>query len=143
MRCVICSCLILVLGSAAVSQEKASTKVQGTLVVPKDLASFAGRLLEIRLYKYDPRLADRAADLVEKVEIKDFAHTEGTETKKTFVIGAKGEIEPKRAYYVTLFVLDGNKRTHIGDADHAKKNLCRVLTDGQPNQITMVIRSVK
>jgi hypothetical protein len=30
----------------------------------------------------DPRIADKPADLVEKVEVKDFAHTQGKETTR-------------------------------------------------------------
>jgi hypothetical protein len=72
-------------------------------------------VLEIRLYKHNPRIADRPADLVEKVEVKDFAHTQGKETTREFVIGAKENLEPKLGYYVTLYILDKGQRTHIGE----------------------------
>jgi hypothetical protein len=100
-------------------------------------------VLEVRLYQHDPRIAGKNADLVELVEVKDLAHTQGTETKKTFVLGAKANLEPKLGYYVTVFVLEGKQRTHIGECEHAKKNLCRVLTDGQPNKISLILREVK
>src|SRR5262245_11194383 len=80
---------------AGEEKDKETTKVEGSVVVPKDLPSFKGRLLEIRLYKSDPRLADASADLVEKVEVKDFEHKQDRETKKAFTIGAKGKLEPK------------------------------------------------
>jgi hypothetical protein len=136
------------LGSASVvvavaGGGKTSTKVEGTLVVPKEMPSFTDRLVEIRLYKYDPQLADAAADLVELLEIKDFSHTQGQETRKGFTIGTKGTLEPKMGYYVTLFILQNGKRTHIGECEHSKKDLCRVLTKGEPDKISLKVREVK
>lgn len=123
--------------------DKPSTRVEGTFVIPKEVPSFEDRLVEIRLYKHDPRIADTAADLVEKVEIKDFSHTQGKETKKDFAIGAKGTLEPKMGYYVTLFILQKEKRTHIGECEHSKKDLCKVLTQGEPSKIGLKVREVK
>src|SRR4051794_36088999 len=144
MRTLLFIAALAVLPSAVPAQEgKATTKVEGTLVVSKDLPSFQGRVVEIRLYKHDPRIADKAADLVEKLELKDFAHTQGQETTKAFVVGAKGTLEAKQGYYVTLFLLDGGKRTHLGECEHSKNNLCRVLTDGQPAKIKLTVRAVR
>ena len=81
MRIALC---LLALPLAASAQ--GPTTVEGKFVVPADLASFAGRTVEIRLYKFDPRLADASAELVEKLEIKDFAHAQGQETKKAFTM---------------------------------------------------------
>jgi hypothetical protein len=139
-------CLVLVFAalvpSIALSEDKGSTRVQGTFVIPKEVASFEGRRVEIRLYKYDSRLADRPADLVEKVELKDFSHTTGKETRKEFVIGAQGELDSRMAYYVTLFILDGDKRTHMGRCVHDKKGIGSVLTHGQPNAITLEVSEI-
>jgi hypothetical protein len=148
MRALILSLRVMAIGClftlvAVAAEGEPSTKVEGAFVIPKELASFEGRVVEIRLYKHDPRLADAPANLVEKVEIKDFAHTEGKETKKDFVIGAKGVLEPKMGYYVTLFVLQNEKRTHIGECEHSKKDLCKVLTKGAPSKISMKVREVK
>jgi hypothetical protein len=126
------------------SQDKAaSTKVEGTFIIPKEVASFDDRLVEIRLYKFDPRLADKSADLVEKAELKNFAHAAGKETKKDFVIGTKGMLEPNRDYYVTFFILDKGMRTHIGKCDHDKEGIGKVLTNGQPNKIKIEVREIK
>ena len=119
-----------------------STKVTGTVVVPKDLASFDGRVLELRLYAYDPRGAGKPADLVEKVEVKDFTHVTGKETKKEFTIGAKGELKENAKYYVTAFVLKGEDRTHLGQADHVKQPLNKVITDGNPRAITIRFKEI-
>jgi hypothetical protein len=132
----------LLLPAALPAGEKKSTRVEGTVVVPKEVPSFGKRLVEIRLYRYDPRIADKAADLVEKVELKGFDHTAGKETKKNFVIGAKGALEPGMNYYLTLFLLEGGRRTHIGECQHAR-GLCKVLTGGNPSKVVLKVRPVK
>ena len=119
-----------------------STRVAATVTVPKELASFAGRVLELRLYEYDPLLADASADLVEKIAQADFSHSKGKPTVTKVEIGAKGKIKPRRAYYLTVFVLDGKQRTHIGERD-GKRGLCKVITDGHPRQVSIMVRSVR
>jgi hypothetical protein len=119
-----------------------STKVTGVVIVPKDVASFDGRVLELRLYAIEKNIADKAADLVEKVEIKDFTHETGKETKKEFTIGAKGELKPNHRYYITAFVLRGDNRTHIGQADHVKEPFNKVLTDGSPREVTIRFKEI-
>ncbi len=118
-----------------------TAKVTGSLIVPKGLDSFDGRVVEIELYKYDPRIADKAADLVEKVEIKDFSHAKGTETKKEFVIGATATLEKDRSYYLVAIVLKDGQRTHWGEVPG--KDLCKVLTNGEPRNVTLVFRPVR
>jgi hypothetical protein len=119
-----------------------TTKVTGAVIVPKDVASFDGRVLELRLYTIEKNIADKPADLVEKVEIKDFTHVAGKETKKEFVIGAKGELKPDHRYYITAFVLKGEDRTHIGQADHVKFPLNKVITDGNPREVTIRYKEI-
>jgi hypothetical protein len=127
---------------APAEEKKETARVEGTVIIPKEVASFEGRVLEIRLYKHDPRIADMPADLVEKIEIKDFAHSRGKETTKEFVIGAKDNLEPKLGYYVTLFILEQGQRTHIGECADGK-GPCKVLTQGQPNKVSLTVREVK
>jgi hypothetical protein len=145
MRSVLLVSVLLVLPGTGIGsgEKQGSTRVEGLLVVPAEVPSFAGRVVEIRLYKFDLRLADKAADLVEKLEIKDFSHQTGTETKRGFVIGDKRKLEARMSYYLTLFLLDQGKRTHIGECRHARGNLCRVLTDGNPSRVTLDVRPVK
>ena len=136
-------CLSLASGLVEATQDKQTTKVEGTFIIPQDIASFDGRVVEIRLYRHDPRIADKPADLVEKVDLTDFSHAKGKETRKDFTIGAKGNLDPKMGYYVTLFILQKDKRTHIGECEHSKRDLCKVLTNGEPNKITMNVREVR
>jgi hypothetical protein len=133
--------LSVCLWAAAGEKEDKSTRVGGTFVIPAKVGSFAGHLVDIRLYKFHPLLADKAADLVDQVKLEDFAHTEGKETREAFVIGAKGTLEPKMKYYVTLFILKDGKRTHMGK-DARGTFLSTVLTHGQPRKITLNVREV-
>lgn len=134
----LCALALAVCARADDKKEEPSTKVTGTLIVPKDVASFEGRVIDLRLYSIDKRIADKGADLIEKLEIKDVTHETGKETKREFVLGAKGgPLVANNRYYVTAFVLKGEARTHIGQADHVKEPFNKVLTDGNPDKVTI------
>jgi hypothetical protein len=134
--------LLLVLAPfCAAAEDTAEVKITAT--VPADTASFTGRVLEVRLYRYDPRLADRMADLVEKVEVKGFAHSKGKATVKELALGRKEKLDAKMGYYLTLFVLDGGKRTHMGKCDHVKEPFNKVLTMGNPRKVKAAINEIK
>ena len=120
-----------------------SAKVTGTITAPKSLKSFDKLVLEVRIYEYDPRIADKAADLVDKLEVKDFSHTEGQDTIEKIELGTKAKIKPGLSYYITVFVLDGKDRTHIADLAHAPDGFAKVLIDCQPHEIRGMLRSVK
>jgi hypothetical protein len=136
-RLSVLAALTLAPAAPARAADDTTTRVTGTAIVPKDVSSFEGRVLELRLYAVEKNSADKKADLVEKVEFKDFGHAEGAETKKSFTIGAKGELKEGMRYYVTAFVLKGEDRTHLGQADHARTPLNKVLSDGDPREITI------
>ena len=85
--------LASVLGIADDKNDK-STKVTATVKLPKELASFTGRTLELRLYEYDPLLADVSADLVEKIAKAKFSHSKGKPTELKIEIGANQQIKP-------------------------------------------------
>jgi hypothetical protein len=136
--------LWLCMGIISIAAEPATTTVNGTFTIPAEIATFQNQTVEILLFEYDPRIADKAADLIEKIELKDFSHTTGTETKKSFEIGCKGTLNEMRSYYLTFYILKGNDRTHAGDCEHCKKGefLCKVLTNGQPNKINIKVRKL-
>lgn len=123
-------------------KDDTSTKVTGTVIIPKEVASFEGRVVELRLYGINKNVADKAADLIEKVELKDFSHVTGKETKKEFTIGAAGKLDANNRYYVTAFVLKKDDRTHIGTADHVKEPFNKVLTDGNPREVTIRFKEI-
>jgi len=110
-----------------------------TMVIPPHVPSFAGRTLELQLWEYDPWLADASAKNVGKVIDPNFFHTAGKETRKEFAFGPKpAEVKERMGYYVTLFVLDAGKRTHMGEHD-GKRGISKVLTKGAPNRIQMIV----
>lgn len=118
-----------------------SARVHGEVVLPAELESFAGRGLELRLYKIHPLLADAPADLVDLVMIEPFGHETGKETRRAFEIGGKATLEPDKTYYLTCFVLEGDRRTHIGEPPD--QGLCKALTQGHGREVTLTARPVR
>jgi hypothetical protein len=124
-------------------KDDGTARVTGVATVPASAASFTGRVLEIRLYKYDPRIADKGADLVEKVEVMGLSHTKGEATSRKFSLGGKEKLEKGMGYYITLFVLDGGKRTHMGRCEHVKEPFNKVLTNGMPRGVKATLNQIK
>ena len=120
---------------------KKSAKVTVTVVLPEKVGSFEGRTLDVRLYEFDPLLADVGATLIDQAERKSMSHQAGKETKLTLELGKDGQIKPRRSYYLTLFYLDGKQRTHMGEKD-GKRGLAKVLTDNNPRSLKMIVRPV-
>lgn len=118
-----------------------TARVTGTVMIPAELEGFAGKNLELRLYKIHPLLADASADLVDIVVFQDIAHAQGKVTQKTFEIGKDKKLEVDKKYYITCFILDGTTRTHIGEPPD--KGLCKVLTHGCPREVTFTVRPVR
>lgn len=135
--------LVVSLGLAQEKPEDTSTKVFGKLVFAKDLATFEGQTVELLLFEYDPRIADKAATQIDKLDLPNFKHTNGTETVKAFSLGEKGKLQPGMNYYLTAFVVAGKNRTHIGKGDHVQEPFNKVLTNGQPREVTIRFRAVK
>jgi hypothetical protein len=113
----------------------------GTVVVPSKSASFEGRTLEVKLWQYDPFLADVSADLLDELIVRDYSHKSGTETNTRFELGKPNAVREDRAYYLTVFVTDDGKRTHMGEKD-GKRGLCKVLNRGNPASVKMIVREV-
>jgi|GEM_PF-621621 len=128
--------------------EIVSTEVAGTMVVGADVPSIGGSTVDIRLYEYHPMIADKSATLVDRVQIKNFTHKKGKETKTPFSIGQKPgrKINQQMHYYVTLFIHSGDPektpRTHMGRPADGKF-LSKVLTAGNPRRIVMNVNPVK
>jgi hypothetical protein len=135
----------LVLVPVSLWAEPVPSKLQVDLVIPAGVASFEGLQLELQLWEYDPLLADAKAMLFDEQKVKNFLHTKGKETRMSYTLGEKangGKTNDRRRYYLTVFLTQDAKRTHIGEKD-GKPGLCNVLTDGNPNKVTMVVREVK
>lgn len=116
--------------------------VQGVLVIPKTVGSFEGHTLEIKLWEYDPFLADASAKLVDEFSVKDYGHTQAKATETIFSVGSKLEPRQNRRYYITVFVLKDGNRTHIGEID-GKNGLGKVLADGKQSKVKVIARPVR
>lgn len=116
--------------------------VQGVLVIPKTVGSFEGHTLEIKLFEYDPFLADAPAKLVDEFGVENYGHTQGNAAETTFSVGTKLEPRQNRRYYITVFVLKDGKRTHIGEID-GKNGVGKVLADGKPSNVKVIARPVR
>lgn len=121
--------------------EARKAALTGTVTIPPGLASFAKRTLEVKLWQYDPFLADVSADLFDELVVKDFSHEAGTATKKRFALGKPNAVREDRAYYLTVFVTQNGGRTHMGERD-GKRGLCKVLNKGSPKTVQMIVREV-
>lgn len=138
LTCAVCATAVR---APAADDVANNVRVTGTVALPDELESFVGRMLEIRMYKVDPLLADAPADLVDTVEVPDFCHEKGTETRKTFELGADAALELHKTYYLTCFVLDGGERTHMGEVPG--QFMAKVLTNGAPREVTFQVRAVR
>ena len=107
------------------------------------MKDIAGLMLELRLYEYDPFLADAAADLVGKLRVKNLAHKKGKETKTQFILAEDGSIQPRRSYYLTCFVIDAKGKRYLMGEKDGKRGLCKVLTGGNPNKVNLILRDLR
>jgi hypothetical protein len=133
----LCSCLATTTAVSAPSQPSA---VSITVHAPAELATIVGQRLDARLYRFDPRLADAPATLVDSITVP-FTHRTGAATNAELTLGSDSEPAPRMGYYVTVFVLADGKRTHIGERN-GEPGLMRVLDDGHPSDIHVVLRPV-
>ena len=133
------------LASALATEPADSSELTATLIIPQDVPSFAGLTLRVMLFEFDPFLADAPANKFDELEVQDFAHRTGTETKKTFFLGEKvngGKIRADRRYYLVTEIVDAaGKRTHYGDCTH-RKGLCSVLSGDSPKKVEVKLRKL-
>lgn len=116
--------------------------VRGVLSIPATVGSFKDHALEVMLWEYDPRLADASANLVDTFTLEKYSHDAGKTTETPFTVGMKLKPREDRRYYITVFVVKGKDRTHIGEQD-GKAGLCNVLTQGNPSTVKLIVRPVK
>ena len=135
--------IALLTASAFAADKPDSAKVTGTVVAPKAVKDIAGLTLELRLYEYDPLLADAAADLVAKLRVKNLAHKKGKETKTKFTLAEGASIMPRRSYYLTCFVIDAKGKRYLMGEKDGKRDICEVLANGNPNKVTLILRDLR
>ena len=91
---------------------KPDSALTGSVKVDAKEKSFENVTAWVRLWEYDPRLADASADLFGDVKLAKLKHKSGKATTIEFEVGDKGKINPQRQYYVTIFLYKDGK---VGD----------------------------
>ena len=127
----------------ALKDKANSSKVTGTVVTAGSVKDYESLTLELRLYEYHPFIADKPADLVAKLNLKNYAHKAGKETKTNFTIGEDSKVKPGMSYYLTCFVIDANGKRYLMGEKGAKRGLCRVLTGGNPKKVNLILRDLR
>ena len=99
-------------------QEQApASRVDVTVELPATLGSFDDAALVAILYEFDPRIADKAADEVDRVVVRNLGHQQGIEQTLRFNIGDSiNSPRPDRRYYVSCRVYED-----LGDKDAFKR----------------------
>lgn len=121
-------------------EEPATTQV--VVRVPDNVESFRNHHLEVALYEYDPGVKG-VENLVDKHFDKKFNHNRGAQTTIVLTLGANARLKAGMHYHVTVAAFDpAGKRTHLGEKD-SKRGTVHVLSDGKPNQVTMIVRPAR
>ena len=137
------TCALAVALTATAADKPGSAKVTGAVITSKTVKNYSGLTLELRLYEYHPFIADKPADLVAKLNLKNYGHKAGEETKTQFTIGEDGKIKPGMSYYLTCFVIDAKGKRYLMGEKDAKRGLCKVLTGGNPNKVKLILRDLR
>ncbi len=116
--------------------------VKGTYTIPAKMPSFAKSTLDIGLYQYDPRIADKPATVVDQIKIDQSSHVQGMTTRELFALGRNAKEDPTARYYVTFYVLKNGKRTHTGRCSHNPRGLCNVLGPNGPSKIKLTVHPI-
>lgn len=91
--------------------------LSGTLEIPAAEATFEGATAWVRLWEYDPFLADAAAREFADVQVEKIQHQNGAATRFEFELGDTEQINADRKYYVTVFLY------RDGDVGNVKKEI--------------------
>jgi len=103
---------VLPLLGVVADEPKDDVSLSGEMTFEKTEESFENATAWVRLWEYDPRLADAGADLFGDKKIAELKHTKGEPTLMQFKLDGKKKINPERQYYVTIFVYKDGK---VGD----------------------------
>jgi len=143
MKSLLLAITLSVAFSAIAAEKPYSEDFTGTVVTPKTVKDYAALTLEVRLYEYHPFIADKPADLVAKLNLKDYAHKAGKETKTQVKVGEAGTITAGMSYYLTCFVIDAKGKRYLMGEKDGKRGLCKVLTAGNPNKVNLILRDLR
>lgn len=136
-------CAVLAIGGVSAMKVLAPLTLEGDLQVPAVLDSIQGQRLEIRVFAHESARADRAAKQIGALDIKDFAHAKGTETRRHFTLKLDAKRDEAMRYYATFFILDGSRRTHMGGCAHRPGDLCSILSKDDPGVLSVTFKPVQ
>lgn len=85
------------------------TAISGSLTINSDEESFANATAWVRVWEYDPLLADAAAKQFAESRIDDIVHETGKATEIPFSIGGEDQLNAAKKYYLTVFVYRDGK----------------------------------
>lgn len=94
--------------------DQTNLAISGKLTIRSEEESFARATAWIRVWEYDPFLADAAAKQFGEARVADINHDNGTETEIPFSIGDAENISPERKYYITVFIYRDGKVGQVG-----------------------------
>lgn len=94
--------------------EQKEFAISGKLTINSNEEAFARATAWVRVWEYDPFLADDAAKQFADARIVDIEHQNGTETEIPFSIGNVEDINPGKKYYLTVFIYRDGK---VGETD--------------------------
>ena len=83
--------------------------ISGELTINADEESFDGATAWVRVWEYDPRLADAAAQQFAESKVENIEHQNGTATDIPFSLGNAENINTDRKYYITVFIYRDGK----------------------------------
>ena len=116
--------------------------VSGVIIVPENTAAFADRTLEVRLFEFDPLLADVGATEIDVWEMANFEHMGADSEQLAFELGKGFQPRLDRSYYITVFSLHDGVRTQIGELD-GQAGLAKVLQGTFSSRVTMILRELR
>ncbi len=115
--------------------------LQGTIKIPAASTLQEGQTVEIKFFEFDPMLADVSADLLDEKVLMNIQHETGVATEIPFTIGEAIEVDESRRYYITVFGMHGETRTHIGQTE-GERGLNVVLENGDRSPVHVILRAL-
>lgn len=117
------------------SSVEPKSSISISIVVPLELNSFEDRQLELKLYRYDKRVADKPAKLVAHA-FQILSHKQGVSSNVRMKLPKQKQVNEDDSHYLTTFITDGGRRTHVGTRG-SQKGLIPVLPDTFEIELSM------
>lgn len=118
-------------------------EVTGRFMIPADAATTEGMTLIVRLWEYDPLLADASAKEVGSFEKNELSHEQGEESAFSYTVRPSandGQLKASMKYYVTAQIDHAGKRLFYGKPEQG--GMAKVFEDGQSSEVTFTGQKV-